>query len=375
MNSANMQPQTWCEIDLAALGSNFDRFAKMLAPGVNIIASMKKDAYGHGMIEAARALASHARLEALGIATLDEGIRLRDSGIDAPILCFSVLHGAEVREAMQHDIQLTITDDKDALHVAAAASESRPARVHLKIDTGMGRLGRLPEEVLPLIRKITEIPQLKLAAVYTHLSDGWLDPDWARRQSAALRAFMDDARQYGIEGITTHIGGSDALSLREEILDGAVRAGIALYGYHPAFGDLEPVMTFKSRVIHRRSAPRGSRISYAGTHTLARDSELALVGAGYGNGYPRLMSNKAEVLIHGHRHKLLGRVCMDQIVVDVTDQPTIAVGDEVVLFGKQGAAMLGADEAAHWAQTIPYELLCLAGQINPHKLSPSNSGV
>lgn len=375
MSSPNTQHQTWCEMDYAALGRNFDRFAKMLATDVNVIASMKKDAYGHGMIEAARTLEQHARLEALGIATLDEGVRLREVGIRGPILCFSVLQGEEVRAAVERDIQLTITDDKDALHVAAAASASAPARVHLKIDTGMGRLGRLPEEALPLIRKITEIPQLKLAAVYTHLSDGWLDPDWARRQSAALRAFMDDARQFGLEGVSTHIGGSDALSLREEILDGAVRAGIALYGYHPAFGDLEPVMTFKSRVIHRRSAPSGSRISYAGTHTLERDSELALVGAGYGNGYPRLMSNRAEVLIHGHRHKLLGRVCMDQIVVDVTDQPTIAAGDEVVLFGKQGAAMLGADEAAQWAQTIPYELLCLAGQINPHKSASSNSGV
>ncbi|MBI1785314.1 alanine racemase [Candidatus Sumerlaeota bacterium] len=381
-DGTKLLPQTWVEIDLASLRRNFARVAERFDPAVKIILSAKKDAYGHGLIEVARALEFEPRLEALGIAVVEEGLSVRAAGIKTPILCFSVLRGAALAEAIAHDIQLTITDADDAAEASrTAAALGREAVAHLKIDTGMGRLGHSPEETLGGMESIKGLPHLRLSAVYTHLADGWNDPAGAGKQLDRLRRFQESA---GLSSIPIHLGGSDVLSMARDMnLENAgaavpaaslggrrppptlIRSGIAIYGAHPAIPDLEPVMTFKSRVIYRRRAPKGTKISYGGTHTLARDSELAIVGAGYGNGYPRLLSNRAQILIAARRCPVLGRVCMDQIVVDVTDLPEAAVGDEAVLFGRQGNALLPAAEVAQWAETIPYELFCLAGQINP----------
>ena len=172
----------------------------------------------------------------------------------------------------------------------------------------------------------------------------------------------------GLDGLPVHWGGADAVRVLGELPETAsLRVGIALYGDHPAFPDLEPAMTFKSQVIYRRRVPAGTKISYGGTHLTQRPTELALVGAGYGNGLPRALSGKGQVLIGGRRLPILGRVCMDQVVVDVTETPETATGDEAVIFGRQGGVDLPAREVAGQIGTISYELFCIAGQLNPRR--------
>ena len=362
----DLQAQTWVEIDLSALRHNFRRFAGHFPPDVQFILSVKKQAYGHGLIEVARALENEPRLGGFAVASAAEALALRRAKIQSPILCFSVLREAELRAAISQGITLTITDAADA-RVAndAALALGQKAVAHIKIDTGMGRMGRFPHEALQSIQLIRDFEFLKLEAAYTHFADAWLAPKTAKIQHKKLVGFVDECKRLGGVDLDQHIGGSDALSICSEIMSGSVRTGIAVYGYHAGIDNLEPVMTLKSRVIYRRSVPAGTRISYEGTYTADRDSELALVGAGYGNGYPRILSNRSYVLINDSQCRVLGRVCMDQIIVDVTDAPGAQVGDEVVLFGRQKNKKIGADELAALAETIPYELLCLAGQINP----------
>ncbi len=365
---SELKPQTWVEIDLEAIRRNFARFAEKLPPTVKIIPAVKKEAYGHGLIEVARMLADEPRHEAFCVATIDEALRLRRAGIQSSIFCMSVLRDEALRVALAEGIILTVTDLSDAREISESAKAiGKTAETHLKIDTGLGRLGRLPHEIIGLLPEIVRLTHLRLDAVWTHLADGGNDRAGAKAQAERLANFLKEAQQTGFKDLRCHLGGSDAFVLCDEFQFDAIRSGIALYGYHPGIEGLEPAMTFKSRVIYRRRAPAGTKISYGGTHTLRRDSELALVGAGYGNGYPRSLSNRGQVLIRGRRLPILGRVCMDQIVVDVTDFPSVELGDEAVLFGRQGSEILSADEVANWAETISYELLCSAGQINPRK--------
>ena len=228
----------------------------------------------------------------------------------------------------------------------------------------MGRTGHLGEEVEGDIPGILALPRLRLEAIFSHLADGWDNPWSARAQAARMLEFR---RRAGLENLLCHWGGSDALALDEiQAPNTWLRSGIALYGDHPAIADLEPVMTFKTRVVYRRSVPAGMAISYGGTHRTTRPTELAMVGAGYGNGLLRALSGRGWALIHGRRCPFLGRVCMDQVVVDVTDLPgEVRMGEEAVLFGRQGEAILPAAEIARLAGTISYELFCLAGQLNP----------
>lgn len=363
---AVIRPRSWVETDLDALRRNFGRLVARLPEHVDLLVAVKKDAYGHGLVEVARALQNVPRLSGFGVADLDEGLRLRTSGIDGPVLVLSVLHGPELAEAVEHDLTLTITCAEDALEAEDAASEvGSSVRAHLKIDTGMGRLGLPPAEALAVLPDPAQLDHVSVEGVFTHLPNAWIARDEAKEQARLLAAFAEEARKRGLPVSVTHLGGSDAIVLGDDEISPVVRAGIAIYGYHAGVPGLEPVMNFKSTVIYRKRAAAGTRISYQGTHTLYRDSELALVAAGYGNGYPRGLSNVGEVLIRGRRCSVLGLICMDQMVVDVTEIPEVRAGEEVVLFGRQGDAVLGADETAEWGGMIDYELLCSAGRSNP----------
>lgn len=356
--------RTWVEIDLSALERNTRRIATHLTNRTRLIVSLKKDAYGHGLLPVARCLAARPEVAMLGLACLEEGLLLRQHGIQAPILLFSPVQGDPLEAALEQNLSLTITN----LAEAQAANETakrldRKATVHFKLDTGMGRLGRLPGEVADQVRQIAGLPFVRLEATYSHLADAWDDPPSATRQ---WRILQDFRAATDLQTLPQHWGGSDALTL--PIIHGSsswIRSGIALFGDHPGLPDLEPVMTFKSRVVFRRSVPAGTPISYGSTFVTQRPTELAVVGAGYGNGLMRSLSNCGEVLMRGIRCPMLGRVCMDQVVVDVTDHPEIRLGEEAVLFGRQGSVVLSVAEVARKAGTISYELFCLAGQLNP----------
>lgn len=357
--------RSWVEIDLAAFRRNVERVAAHLPAGGKLIISAKKDAYGHGLLAVVQAVRDMPQVGAIGIATLEEGVALRQAGIELPILSFSVFEGEMLAEAIRQKITLTVTNLREAREADVAAARLKmPALAHFKYDTGMGRIGRLEHEVaeeLPLVR---QLKHLKLEAVFSHLADAWGDPDSAAAQVERMEAFR---RRSNSRSLLCHWGGSDALAI--ERLLGAntwLRSGIALYGDHPALAELEPVMSFKSRVVFRRRVPAGTAISYGGTFTTTRETELAMVGAGYGNGLLRALSGRGLVLLSETKCPILGRVCMDQVIVDVTDVAgEVKMGDEAVLFGRQGQTLLPAAEQAALAGTISYELFCLAGQINP----------
>ena len=357
--------RTWVEIDLGALARNLDRVAQRLPQGQRIVVSAKKEAYGHGLIAVACAIGQSDAVAAMGVATIEEGIALREAGYARPIICFSVLTGEALTEAIVRDLTLTVTnfdETQQADHTANALGKI--AKAHLKLDTGMGRLGRFGEEIAGEIDRMRSLEHLRIEAACSHLADGWADRNWGQDQWERFETFR---RASGLDELPCHWGGSDALGLPSGALGPSdwLRSGIALYGDHPAIEDLEPVMTFKSRVVYRRSVPEGTTISYGGTFRTARPTELAVVGAGYGNGVLRSLSGCGRVLIGGTPRSILGRVCMDQVVVDVTDGPETTVGDEAVFFGRQGAAILPACDVASVAGTISYELFCLAGNINP----------
>lgn len=356
--------RSWVEVDLAAFRRNVERVAALLPPGGRLIISAKKDGYGHGMLATVGAVADLPALGAIGVATVEEGLALRRAGLALPVLCFAVLEGEALAEAIRNGLWITITHFEEAAAASAIAARlGRRAPAHFKLDTGMGRTGHLADEVVEQIPRIRGVEHLELAATYSHLADAWADPAGARAQGARMTEFR---RRAGLDALPCHWGGSDALAVPGLLAPGDwLRSGIALYGDHPAVPGLEPVMTFKSRVIYRRRVPAGTAISYGGTFVTPRATELALIGSGYGNGWPRALSGRGEVLLRGRRCPILGRVCMDQFAVDVTGLDGVAVGEEAVLFGRQGEALLPAAGQAALAGTISYELFCLAGQLNP----------
>ncbi len=361
----NHTQRTWVEIDLAALVRNTRRVISLLPPNGHLIPSIKKDAYGHGIVEVARVLAREKRMGAAGIATMDEAITLRKSGFCGPLICFGTTTSPYLDEITSLDgVTHTITSAAGAKYLDDAAEKAgNIVSMHLKIDTGMGRLGRSGDEVLPELDAIRSFRSVRLTGLWTHLAACGENPGSGMEQ---VRSIMDFRKKAKLASIPVHLGGSDALSLAERLHPSiSIRSGIALFGHHALFDDLEPVMTFKSRVIQLRRVPPGTTVSYDMTFTTKRDSMLALVGAGYGNGYMRSLSSRGHVLIHGCRCPVAGRVCMDQCVIDVTDCPHVDVNDEVVLFGRQDDCLLPVGDVAKWANSISYELMCLAGRLNP----------
>lgn len=356
--------RSWVEIDLGALRRNAERYAARLPAAGRFVAAVKKDGYGHGMIPVMRRIQDMPQFAAAAVSELDEALALR-AAYDGPIVCFAVLEGNDLRQAVRAGITLTVTDLHEAGQAdRAAAALGTTATAHFKLDTGMGRIGRLGDEVLAAMPAIAALGHLRIGAIYTHLANAWGDPASARLQWDRLCEFRDRA---GL-AVPLHIGGTDALVLGPIAApDVWLRTGISLYGDHPGVEGLEPVMTFKSRVVYRRAVPAGTTVSYGMTCTTDRPTEIAVIGAGYGNGYLRALSGRGEVLLGGVRRPILGRVCMDQFMVDVTDGPAVAVGDEAVLFGRQGGVILPAAEVASRAGTISYELFCLAGHLNERR--------
>jgi alanine racemase len=383
--AARRWARTWVEIDPDALRRNWRRIVAHLPAGGFAIACVKKDGYGHGLLNVARALAGEENLWGLGVATIEEAVALRECGMrnaecgidkTTHILVMVPLEGEALDEAIRLKTTLTITDLNEARAAdRAAAGLGLTASAHFKFDTGMGRLGRLPDEVAAEFVEIARLPNLRVEAVYTHLADAWHDETSRARQRAAMARFREAAGD-AAKTLPVHWGGSDAMVFLRDLPPGdGLRAGIALYGDHPA-ADFEPAMTFKTRIVYRRRVPPGTPISYGSEFTTTRETELAVIGAGYGNGVLRALGNKADILIDGQRCPIRGRVCMDQVIVDVTDPlaagASIQVGDEAVIFGRQttpdgATTILPAAEQARHAGTISYELFCLAGQMNPHR--------
>ena len=348
-------------IDLAAIARNIAALRSRLEDRTELWAVVKANAYGHGAVAVART-ALEAGASRLAVARISEGIALRQAGIRAPILVLGYHLPAEAEAAVFHELTMTVNDPDFAraldLH-ARDAGKKMP--IHVKVDTGMSRFGVFPEELLPLLERLTHFRHLELEGLWTHFATAdERDKTFTRRQFAMFQyaAFLARDR---FDIPVLHAANSAAiLDLPETGLD-AVRPGIALYGLYPSDAvsndiPLEPALTLISHVGRVRTLPPGGSVGYGRTFTATAPTRIALLPIGYGDGLHRLLSNRGEVLIRGQRAPVVGRVSMDNIVVDVSRIPDVETGDEAVLIGRQGREHIPAEEVARWAETINYEV-------------------
>lgn len=356
-----MRP-TWARVDLAAIRHNVEQLSRAVAPS-RLCAVIKADAYGHGDVPVAEAVLE-AGVETLAVALVEEGVRLREAGIEAPILVLSEPPIAAAAEMLRWD--LTPSAYRVEFLEALAAAAAVPVDVHLKIDTGMHRVGAPVDQLDELLDAIR--PPLRLAALWTHFAVADEDPDFTRVQ---IKLFQE---ALGSRSIPTHLANTAGGLLFPEARGAMVRAGLGIYGLHPCpetrpLVDLRPALSVVSRVTHVRRLPAGARPSYGRRREMATEATVVTVPIGYADGVPRLLSaTGGEVLVGGGRHPLAGTVTMDQIVVDVGDTP-VEMGDEVVLLGRQGEEEISADEWAARVNTISYEIICDIGPRVPRKYS------
>ena len=360
----DMRKRTWAEIDLDRLARNYRALRALADPSCKFMGVVKANAYGHGAVAVARALESLGA-EYLSVACLDEALELREAGVQAPILILGLTPPEYAGALLEHGIAQTVGDLETAAALSAAATAAgKPLTVHLKVDTGMSRLGILCDEAhlegaAEIIRRACALPGLRWEGIFTHFANADGDEAYTMRQFTRFLDLLDRLAARGIVFPIRHCAASAAvLNYPCTHLD-MIRPGIALYGHYPAPGmehtcALEPVMTLKTRVAAVRDLPAGTAVSYGCTRVLERDSRVAVLPVGYADGYFRLFSDALEVQIGPGRAHLLGRVCMDMCMVDVTDLPGVSPGDESVLYGDQAPVEAGADLVG----TIQYELLC-----------------
>jgi len=355
---------TRATVDLGAIRHNVGVLRESVGPSVALMAVVKANAYGHGAAPVARACLA-AGCAWLAVATVDEGLALRRAGIEAPLLTLGPSDPAEYPAALSHDLSLAVGSPANATALAQVAGAlGLTARVHAKVDTGLNRFGIPAARAVAEIAAIAALPHLVVEGIYTHFASSEEDDkSSARRQLALFMDVLDLLDGRGVRPLLRHASNSGAiLDLPDARLDLA-RPGIALYGYHPAGPDadqhgLRPALTLRTRLARVEAAPVGAGVSYNHTFHTARPSVLGLVPLGYADGLPRLLSNKGHMLVGGKRCPIVGRVCMDQTVLDVTDAPGAAVGDEVVVIGRQGDGYIGADEIGAHVETNAYETLC-----------------
>jgi alanine racemase len=366
ISSPNLPLRCWAEIDLGALERNLRHIRASLPPHMRYVAVVKADAYGHGLHQVAARL-MHAGADLFAVATLAEAAALRELGPGWPILLLSPVVPAEDELVARYDVAVTVSSVEEVERFQrAAASVGRPLGVHLKIDTGMGRVGVWHEKVDAVYAALRNAADLRLEGIYTHYSSSDDDPEFTREQRDRFRNALDRIQDIDTSSLLIHADNSAGLETIERAGPfNAVRVGLLQFGVLPRPGSLltdvepDPVFSFHTRVGLVKQLPAGTGISYGRTHRLDRPSTIAVLTAGYGDGIPRSLSNRGEVLIAGQRCPILGRVTMDQTIVDVTDLPSpVAPGDEVVLIGRQDAAEVPVREFSGWADTIPWEILC-----------------
>jgi len=367
----DVHPMKWAEISLPALRHNAAAVQRAVGPGVRVMAMVKADAYGHGVLDAARAFVEGGATW-LGVAIPGEALELRRAGIEVPILVVGWAHPEAHETLIRHGVDLTIPDPASVTAVRAAAERAgRPARVHLKVDTGMNRQGVRPEEVHAVLGHITNATaELHLAGVFTHFADAdGDDPERTEQQHARFLPAVEAARD--VHGdVLVHCANSAAALRFPHMRHGAVRPGIALYGYLPAHCtgvDLRPAMTVRAVVSHLKTVRRGERVGYGGTWTAPADTRVATVAAGYADGVHRAQANRGVVLAGGVRCPIVGAVSMDQVTVDVSAADGVRVGDAVIILGGRGGERLGADEVAAAEGTISYEVLCAVSARVPRR--------
>lgn len=372
----NARPN-WAEVSLGALRRNFRALRELAGAGVEICAVVKADAYGHGARECARALQAEGG-RWFGVTSTAGGLHLRQSGIGGRILLMTGFWQGEEPEVIRHQLTPAIWESwhVERLQQAAAKSSFAPAAVHLKVDTGMGRLGVTVADLPALLNQLRAADRLLLEGVFTHLaSSEVVGAEDVQHQLAAFDQAIATVRRAGFSPKYLHAANSAALVCLPHSRKNLVRPGISLYGYYLPFTGgaviqppaVEPVLSWKTRVISLRNLPPGSALGYNGTYVTGRSSRIAVLPVGYADGFNRRLSSCGRVLVRGACAPIVGRVSMDLSLVDVTDVPGVEIGDEVILIGASGGLRITAWDHANAAGTIPYEVLCNISKRVPRK--------
>jgi alanine racemase len=359
--------RVWAEIDTAAVRHNLAA-VRARAGDALVMAVLKANAYGHGAVEMARLLAAEG-IDAIGVGDSGEALELRDAGIKARILIVGGIIPGEMPRVVSNDIEVNLHTVQMAEELnAEAAKQNRTVRVHLKVDTGMGRLGMQPFEAVPFLHNMRRLRNLELVGMCTHFSLPYeRNPAFTSRQLEHFKLAVEAAERLGYEDLTLHTSSSLALFGRDDALFNMVRTGIALWGLLPGdttghADELKPVLELKSRILFLKDVPEGTPIGYSRTYYAPAPARIATLPVGYNDGYRTALSNRAEVLVRGVRCPVVGRVSMDYTTIDVSLVPEAAVGDEVTLVGRDGDDAITLADVAAWAEAIPYEILCGLGR-------------
>jgi alanine racemase len=360
---------TVAEVSLGALRSNCREVCALVGGAVTVMAVVKADAYGHGAVAAARAFRDGGA-QALGVSTVAEGAELRRAGIDGPIVVLGGVFRGEAKTVVEHGLGAAVWTPGCARALGAAAA-GRTVDVHLKVDTGMTRLGVDLADVRALGEAVRAVEGVRIAGVFSHFASAdAVDTLAAKAQVERFREAAAALAAAGIRPPHVHLANSAAVLSTPDAHFSMVRPGIMLYGYAPAphlaaRAKLRPAMRLRTAVAQARQVEAGRPVGYGGTFVTSRPSTIAVVPMGYADGYHRLASNRASVLVRGKRVPVAGRVCMDHTMLDVTDVGGVETGEPVVAFGRQAGAFLGADELAAWCDTISYEVLTSVGRRVP----------
>lgn len=359
----------WADVDLDAIRSNILQIQAALTPGTMSCAVIKADAYGHGAIQVARGISD--LVDYFAVATLDEAIKLREYQVSRPILILGYVDPIFAETAARNQVRLTVYDLNQAMEISQQVPPSVEVLVHIKLDTGMGRIGFQPTlESVEKILQISKLPGIRVEGLFTHFAnaDGQT-PDATFRQFEKFQYIAGQLEERGLQIPVKHCSNSAAaMYLRETDLD-MVRLGISMYGMYPSCYvhqiPLKPALTLKSRVVHVKTVPKGFLVGYGSTWEAPDTSRIATVPVGYADGYLRSLSNLGYVLIGGAKYKIAGRVCMDQIMIDVTKPvetcgtyKEVSQGDEVVLMGRSGGLEITTEEISELAGTFNYEFVC-----------------
>jgi alanine racemase len=364
-----MRPN-WAEISLSTLAENYRIVAAHIGSGVTACCVIKCDAYGHGVIESARAL-EEAGAVFLGVTSTEEGIAVRDAGVQLPILVMTGFWRGEEEPLLRHDLIpaiATVEHVEELEHAAATLGLTKRVPVHLKVDTGMSRLGVPLPELLALAKRIAASKVIELQGMFSHLSESEvLDSKVVEGQREKFEAAIAVVEAAGLHPKYRHLANTAATVARPEVWSNFVRPGLALYGYNlkcegpgadEALLPVRPVLTWKTRIIAMRDIPTGTAVGYNGRWVAQRPTRLAVIPVGYGDGLNRQLSNKGQVILHDRYAPMAGNISMDLTMIDVTDIPESAIGDEVLLIGRSEHCSIGADDQARLAGTIVYEILC-----------------
>ncbi len=358
--------RVYTKVNLDNIQKNLQAVREKFGDNMIIMGIVKANAYGHGAVKVAKALVEYGA-GMLGVAAIDEAVELRENGIDAPILILGQIFRQDYASAIENNVTCTVVDIVTAQGISQKAKElGKIAKVHIKIDTGMGRIGFQPDvDGEMLIKSVFELENLSVDGAFTHFACAdFEDKTSANAQKEKFLNFTDKLISEGYKFPIRHMYNSASAMELTGYAGEMVRCGIMLYGLYPSDEmnkdyKLYPALEFKSSVSFVKSVKKGFTVSYGSTYVAEKDMKIATVPAGYGDGYPRYLSNKGEVLIRGTRCKILGRVCMDQFMVDVSHLPEVQIADEVTLVGTDGAETITVEDVSHGEYRFNYEFCCL----------------